>query len=420
MYHHISDMNLKTFEDINHALAPYIPAVHELTGKDVTLKRMHPLMELLGHPEQQLRIIHIAGTSGKTSTAYFITELLMRAGKKVGLTVSPYVQRINERVQINLVPVPEGEFAGQLAEFLEIIKKADPQPTYMELLIAFAYWYFAKIGVDYAVIETGMGGLHDATNIAGAEDKVCVITDIGIDHTHILGDTIPEIAAQKAGIIYPRNHVFMLPQAPEVMDVFQHTVLEKQAILNVLSNKPEYQKQAIDFPLYQQRNWLLACQVVAYIAKRDSFDEPDYTVPPHSVIGRMQKVTRGDTTIILDGAHNEQKMQAFVDSFKAAYPNQKVPILLGLKQGKECETVLAPLRSICSEIIITTFGVTQTALVKPMDPHQIAKVAKHQGFSVTLEPDYKKALRLFLDQSQDVKVVTGSFYLVGQVLSSLS
>jgi dihydrofolate synthase / folylpolyglutamate synthase len=144
-------VNIENLNQAERILAGYIPLVKKITGKDITLERMKPLMQALGNPQNNLKIIHIAGTSGKTSTAYYLANLLKIAGKKVGLTVSPHLDSITERVQIDLEPLGETEFCQAFGEFIDIIKPVEPEPTYFELLMAFAYWYFAKTGVDYVL-----------------------------------------------------------------------------------------------------------------------------------------------------------------------------------------------------------------------------------------------------------------------------
>lgn len=403
-------MNLHSFTDVDAELAQYIPAVKAVTGTDTTVERMRPLMKLLGNPENKLHIIHIAGTSGKTSTAYFIAELLSRTGKKVGLTVSPHLCAINERVQINMQPLPEPVFCQELSECLQRIQAAKLQPTYYELLIAFAYWYFAKAGVAYAIVETGLGGLYDSTNIATNADKICVITDIGLDHTQILGNTLPEIAAQKAGIIHPHNQVFIHPQTEEILDVIRKAASTHGATLNVLSKSHASDSGALSLPLYQQRNWQLAREVVAYIATRDSFAFPDQPLPPHVVPGRMQPKQVNETTVIFDGAHNPQKMTAFVTSFQQEFPGQKVPVLLDLKQQKEYQEILPVLLPITSELILTRY---QNQSRELPDTEAITALAK---MPVTVELDPQAAFRLLVSRLAPLAVVTGSLYLVGRLL----
>lgn len=410
---------IDSLEQAERVLSRYIPLSKELMGKDLTLTRMQPLMARLGNPEAKLKIIHIAGTSGKTSTAYYVAALLKTAGCKVGLTISPHLVSVTERVQINLQPLSEAVFCAALSEFLELIDGAE-QPTYFELLVAFAYWYFAREQVDYAVVETGLGGSFDATNVAGKSDKICVITDVGLDHTQLLGNTLTEIAGQKAGIIHADNQVFMYQQSPAVMAVLKQEAKDKNAILNTLSDNSEGGAGAgfvKNLPEYQQRNWTLAHAVYTCIARRDSLPAPNEKKMLEStkvlIPGRMEVVKAGGKTIILDGAHNQQKVQAFVQSFRHMYPGQKIPVLLALKEGKEYKAVLPRLKPICRRLIVTSYKTAQDLPIRSIDPKIIADAATSLGFEkVVVEPDSKKALGALLADNGEVAVVTGSFYLL--------
>ena len=393
-----------------------------MLGRDITLERMTPLMAALGNPEAKLKIIHVAGTSGKTSTAYYVASLLQQTGKKVGLTVSPHVDSVTERVQINMEPLAETEFCRALSEFIELIQNVEPQPTYFELLIAFVYWYFAKANVDYAVIETGLGGLHDASNVARRTDKVCVITDIGYDHTHVLGHSLLEISAQKAGIIHAGNQVFMYKQAAEIMNVFSQQADAHQATLNVLSNGLIDKNKFVQMPAYQQRNWLLARHAFEYIRVRDGLpaltDAQLKTSQHVKVPGRMDIKQVGDKTLIMDGAHNQQKMGAFVESFKQLYPDKKTAILMSLKEDKEYKVVLPLIEPICSRLIITKFLVAQDLPAKPIGPEVIAKEANRLGFdNITQLTNLSRAYQMLLEAPEDIMIVTGSFYLISNLRS---
>lgn len=420
---------IRSLDEANQLLAAYVPQVRELLGKDLTLARMKPLLNELGNPQNQLKIIHVAGTSGKTSTAYYIASLLKTAGKRVGLTVSPHLDSVTERVQINLEPLPEAVFCQALGQFLDLIAEVEPRPTYFELLIAFVYWYFAKVEVDYAVIETGLGGSFDATNAAGKSDKICVITDIGLDHVHVLGGTLTEIAGQKAGIIHTGNQVFMHQQSPAVMSVFEQKTKEQNAILNVLSDFESLSRELLvpEFsvlPQYQQRNWLLAKSTYDYIASRDSLPVLSPAQLAHSmavqVPGRMETLTVQAKNIIMDGAHNEQKMCAFVNSFQALYPGQKASILIALKEGKEYKSVLPLLRPICNRLIVTSFKTAQDLPIISINPQVLASAARGFGFTdIQLELDYKKAYELLLATPGNPVIITGSFYLLSSLRPSI-
>ncbi len=417
-------MMIKNMAEAEAELAKYMPRVKELLGKDITLERMQPMLDVLDHPEKQLKIIHVAGTSGKTSTAYYISSLLVQAGQKVGLTVSPHMDSVTERLQINLKPLSEKLFCETLGEFLELIKNIRPEPTYFELIIGLVFWYFAKAKVDYAVIETGLGGLHDATNAARQPDKICVITDIGYDHMHVLGNNLEEIAGQKAGIIHSGNQVFMYKQADVINQVIKKYTRKQNAILSTLSNFVSKGREAPEdfnkLPLFQQRNWQLARQVYDHLQARDhlpllSHDEliKSFKV---QVPGRMEIIKLRNKTLIMDGAHNEQKMSAFVKSFQTKYPNVRTAILLALKQGKEFQTVLPLLKPICSRLIITSFDVMQDLPTTSISPEKLADSAESLGFiDVSTEPDPLGAYQKLMASTEDTLIITGSFYLLSYI-----
>lgn len=406
--------------EINKALAPFIPLVKEIMGKDITLERTEALMRALGNPEKRLKVIHVAGTSGKTSTSYYIANLLALAGCKTGLTVSPHVDSVLERIQVDGQSLAAGTFLAALEMVIKTLQQAGLRPTYFELLMALAYDYFADTGVDYAVIETGMGGLHDASNVAQRADKVCVITDIGLDHTHILGRILPEIARQKAGIIHPNNTVFMHKQPEAVMQVIKKTCHEKSANLHIAKNNTSKGLTFEKLPEFQRRNFLLAYEVFRFLKERDGLRDANIAdALKIQVPGRMESVRVGTKTIIMDGAHNEQKMAALVSSFRQIYPGRQVPVMLSLKAGKEATDVLKLLRPVTSTLIVTAFKTSQDLPTQSMEPGVLAAVAKQLGFEdIIVQPDQQIAYQKLLEQTKEVAVITGSFYLLSQLRSS--
>ena len=416
---------LKDFAEAEAVLEGYMRASMELTGKDITLERMHPIMTAIGNPEKRLRVIHIAGTSGKTSTTYYISSLLAAAGKKVGVTVSPHIDSIAERIQVNLKPLDENTFCKELGEFLDILEsKNEVALSYFELLVAFAYWYFDKIGVDYAVIETGLGGMHDATNVAAEPDKICVITDIGYDHMQILGHTLPEIASQKAGIIHSGSAAYMYQQDMEIMRPVETRAAGVHASLASFSEsslRKQYASPALGgLPPFNQRNWLLARAVYEAVRQRDSLPKLDDALIKQSLAtyipARMDSVLVDGKTVVMDGAHNGQKMQAFLEGFKAQYPGVRPAVLLSLKSGKEYDSVVPLLAGIADSVIITSFHVSNDMYFTSMDLQQLADSAKQAGIkNVTVEPDQNAAFNLLLSQAGKTVVVTGSFYLIAQL-----
>ena len=384
-----------------------------------TLDRMRQLMDYLGNPQDTLRVIHVAGTSGKGSTAYYISSLLEQSGATVGMTVSPFIKEVNERVQINHRPLPEGTFCAALTEFLQLVEQSKIESSYFEVMVAMAYWYFAREKVDYAVIEVGLGGLLDSTNIVSAEDKVCVITDIGFDHTDILGKTLPEIAAQKAGIIQRGNQVFVRRQADEIMQVIEKQVATQHATLHVINRSATNSYDSL--PLFQRRNFGLAEAVVDYVLERG--DEPRLTevqkdtASQVSIPGRMEEFIVKGKTVIFDGAHNEQKMMALMQSVAAKYPDQSVATLLSVSEAGDdrWERTGEVVAKKTDYVIATSFQLEQDAPKVSVPPARVAAHLRSRGYgAVEIEPSLRLALQKLLARPEPLLLITGSLYLLGQ------
>ncbi len=405
---------IQTIVEAERYLSGFMGRTAQITGKDVTVQRMWPLLSLVGNPESKLKVIHIAGTSGKTSTAYYIASLLQQSGKKVGLTVSPHIRSITERLQIDGRPVSDKEFCKLLNKFADIVG-SDTDATYFEILIAFVLWAFAELEVDYAVLETGLGGLHDATNVCRREDKVCVITDIGFDHQHILGNTLHEIAGQKIGIIHPENVVFVYEQSNEIQNVFTEYADRVGAILNTVEPK----NLDIPLPKYQVRNWNLAYEAYEYIEDRDNLPEitQDSIIKTYiNVPGRMHELEYHGVKFVLDGAHNVQKMTAFVDSFQAKYPGQKVTAILSIKEDKDYKHVVEVLSVILKKALCVNFELRQDMPIKSVDPIKVHDTCMSLGINSEVVDTIKIAVEKIIDNKESLVVVTGSLYLLGSVL----
>lgn len=373
-------------------------------------------MEFLDNPQDKYQVIHVAGTSGKSSTCHYLSALLTAAGQKVGMTVSPHVYEVNERVQINTQPLAEAQFCRELSRFLNIIQSSGVRPTYFELLVAFAYWEFAEQGVDYAVIEVGLGGLLDGTNVVARDDKVCVITDIGFDHTSVLGKTLSEITAQKAGIILPGSAVFSYRQGGEVMQVLQEACADQQANLHELSPEPSAEIAAV-LPLFQQRNWQLAHAVFEYVVRRDSLPALQNIVLAETtktyVPARMETVVKGQKTIILDGAHNPQKLTQLVRSLRQAFPQTKTACMVSFVESKQdsLEDNLRILLPVVSHLIACDFSIVNP--VRPaVDPQLIVRHCTDLDFyNHEVIPNPVEALEALLARQEAVLLIVGSLFL---------
>ena len=416
-------MTIRTLAEANALLAAYAAKQPPATDKDLKFDQVKQLMAVLDNPQDKLRVIHIAGTSGKTSTAYYVAALIAAAGKSVGLTTSPHVNGVNERVQINGEPLPETEFCGELTEFMKIVQATDLSPSYFVLLYAFAMWVFVRRGVEYGVTETGIGGLLDATNVATRPDKICIITDIGLDHTDLLGSTLPEITSHKIGIVHEHNHVFMYEQSDEIMRIVRKWTTQHQAPLHIFDEGAERQTQhqaLVTRPVYQQRNWLLAYGTYRYLEERDSLKHLTGQVLRQTqtvqVPGRMDIKHIKGKTLVMDGAHNVQKMTAFIGSFQRAYPGVKPAVLLGVRDTKDYDGLIPLMISFASRIIVTTFSAIQDAQIHSTDPEELARTLRHAGMKqVAVMSDQHEAFQALLETPERVCVITGSFYLLGQI-----
>ncbi len=403
-----------TIEEAEAYLLNYSP--EKQSGETYTLGRMQALMERLGSPQNHVAAVHVAGTSGKTSTSQYVQSILSAHGKSTGLTTSPHISSIDERVRVNGSPLPDETFIAYLQEFLRIITPWDLKPTYFELLTAFAFWVFDKERVDYMVIEVGLGGLLDATNVMASDKKVSVITPIGLDHTEILGNTHAEIATQKAGIINDDSYVITCSQELEVRHVITAVAGSCNARVQYVDTPNDDASLA---PLFQQENFALAKAAVQYIAKRDKFAFKDSAevaelianTPP----GRFEIFNVGGKTVVLDGAHNPQKLVAFDRSLRSRYGDGPYAWLVGFIEAPETK-IRSCVQSIGNKtdlFITTQFSVGQDIKGRrSVDAGRLATIFKIEGNNATTVSDSAMALETLLQSSQRTVVVTGSLYLV--------
>jgi dihydrofolate synthase/folylpolyglutamate synthase len=411
--------HIRNFDDVHTALRAFY-------RKDTTytLDRMYKLMEYLGNPQDKLQIVHVAGTSGKTSTAYYVAALLQAAGLEVGLTVSPHVDEVNERVQINLIPLAEADFCTSLEKFIALVGASGITPSYFELMVAFAFYEFAERNVDYAVIEVGLGGLLDGTNVIGRADKVCIITDIGLDHTEVLGNTLGEIATQKAGIIQPNNQVYMYEQSSEIMAAVRTVVDEQHAVLHTIHEivPPE----VVDLPAFQQRNFGLAkitAQYVLELNKRAVLGpiQLQQAAATH-IPARMEVLQYDDKTIIIDGAHNAQKLASLLASMQAKYPNQPIAALVGFVDGDRfrLERSLDVVIQEVTSLLVTSFYTEKDYPKHSFSADEVADYCRQKGYTaVSSIPNAQEALTALLQLPEPLLLITGSFYLLNHIRPQL-
>ncbi len=385
-------------------------------AKEYSLATMRELMKRLDNPQNKLRVVHVAGTSGKTSTAYFIRALLQQAGQTVGLTVSPHIVSIGERAQVNGV-LPEKEYVEYVNTFREQIEQwSDLRPSYFELTAAFALWLFAQKQVDYAVVETGLGGLMDASNVITRADKLCVITPIGYDHMEVLGDTLEEIATQKAGIIHTGNQAFISSENSDLSSVFYGSQVHWQQDYDAPKNLPNY----------QHGNWRLARTVYDAIEKRDSLphltDEQLEMAARDTPPGRFEVHTVNGKKVILDGAHNPQKLAAFIASLnKATIQNSQWVISFSEGHDTRISDCLPQIAALHVPAICTEFSVGQDIKSRHSIPaDELQKRCGELGMKALDQPNLHEALYMALQTEKNTVIITGSLYLVSAARKLLS
>lgn len=300
------------------------------------------LLELVGNPQDGLKTVHVAGTNGKGSTSHMIAAVLQRAGYKTGLYTSPHLKDFRERIRINGVMIPEEEVVTFVNEYHKTWQAI--QPSFFEITVAMCFWYFKRAGIDIAVIETGLGGRLDSTNVIVPE--VSVITNIGYDHMNLLGDTIEKIAAEKAGIIKAGRPVVlgaMREEAKEVMlrkaSEMQSPVIDSAAIAN------KYIPEASLKGLYQHENRATAFMVLRTLAVMGWRLQEEHIVSGFEqvveltgLLGRWQKLN-DKPLVIADVAHNEDGIRIVLEQIRQT-PYQRLHVVLGLVGDKDVARVL--------------------------------------------------------------------------------
>ena len=403
-------MAIKTFSDVELALESHI----RYDSKELTTRTTKELSQFVGSPEERLKVVHVAGTSGKTSTCYYIRALLETAGQKTGLTVSPHVVSIADRVQIAGRPLDEVTFCRYFDEYFQLVEQFGGRPSYFEIMMVFALWVFDREKVDYAVVETGLGGLHDSSNICRRPDKVCVLTDIGIDHTAVLGNTLSEITRQKVGIVAPGNQLIMYRQSDEIAGV-----AEKYAENIIYVENPTTDD-------FRQRNFDLAYRVYRHIANRDNLvelSEPQVEgASLTQVPGRLEIYRRGGVDIILDGAHNPQKMTALVRALTQQSLDRKFIVILAMKYNKDFREVLEIIKPITKQVIVSEYRLFQDTRLGATSADILLDECHRLNIEVEKSANLSQALELALKKAsgQTDILATGSLYAVSELRKLLA
>lgn len=417
------NMIIRTFQQAEKFLALHIPRDSKQTfSGELGLTRAKYFLNLLGRPQEKIKVIHVAGTSGKGSTCYLINRLLLSQGFKVGLHQSPHLTDVRERYQINSQIISKDEFVNYLNRILPIIKMVGKtfhgQLTYFEILIGMAFLIFSEKKVDYAIMETGLGGRYDGTNVVARKDKLSVLTKIGLDHTNILGKTIVKIALQKAMIINKNSLAISIHQDPKAELVIKKVAKEKQAKI-LFVDKDNYKLNLVGD--YQMENASLALASVNYLGQRDKFIVDKKNVnkvfETADFPGRFDIKKINNKIVIFDGAHNPQKMEAFIGSLIKKYPNKQFNFLVAFKKGKDYQDMLPIIIPWARKIILTSFYTEDQDMVNVSEEVKVIseylEKIKFNKFKINLS--LGKAWKNILTEKEGVTVVVGSLYLVGEI-----
>lgn len=388
------------------------------------------MLSQLGNPQDKLSVIHLVGTSGKGSTAYLISQLLQSQGFKVGLNVKPHIIDIRERCQINGKFITKEEFCKYVNKIITAAEKIKNtlvgHPSYFEMTVAIAYMAFVDHDVDYAIIETGMGGQYDATNLVHNPNKLVVLTRIGFDHTQFLGNTLSKIALTKAKAIQKNNHVISIKQHYRVKRIISSVSYQEDAAVEFVETPKNNESLFSEIPsLYQKENAKLALTAVSYLSKRDSFqldmDKIKTVFSAFQFPGRIERMTIKGKNIIVDGAHNPQKMRALIKDLKHFYPVKKFTFLIGFKSGKDTSQMIKIMLPVAKKIIATDFYTDrQDWPVKSVTIENLGAILNKYGFTnFEKVHDPERALELFIRELKTDGVITGSLYLIGEIYRQL-
>jgi dihydrofolate synthase/folylpolyglutamate synthase len=401
------------------------------------------LCSFLGNPQHKIKTIHIAGTNGKGSSSHILAAILQEAGFKTGLYTSPHLKDFRERIKINGEWIPEKSVVDFTKKIQPLIEKLEP--SFFEITVAMALDYFANEKTDIAVIETGLGGRLDSTNIILPE--LCLITNIGFDHMQLLGNSLAEIAFEKAGIIKKNIPVIIGNSLPETKPVFIKKALETDSpvffaddrftvdtilpgISNLelgISDQTNECKEKFIMDLngvYQAKNLPAILIVVEQLQKKG------YPISKANVNEALKKVKRTtglhgrweivseNPLVILDVAHNEDGIRSVTSQLKdlqANKPLADIYIIIGVVKDKETEKILQLLPK------DAFYAFTEASLPRALPKEMLAQIAAALGLNGTIFDSVNSALKHFISiaSAQDIILVTGSVFLIGELDTGL-
>ncbi len=403
-------------------------------GTRLGLENIGKLMDFMGNPQKKLRFVHVAGTNGKGSTTSFISNILISAGYKTGIFTSPYIQRFTERIKIDNNEIEPKE----LTEIINFVKSkigmmADEgfeHPTEFEIITAVAFEYFYRNNCDIVVLEVGLGGRYDSTNVIEAPE-VCVITTISLDHTDRLGNTIAEIAYQKAGIIKPNSYTVIYPQMQEAEEVFEEVCKSQNAILHKtnldtlklieyslegqLFNYKNYKNLNIrllgDHQMFNAALAIDACEILINKGFNIDYNNIKDGLSKTTWPGRLEIINK-NPLILIDGAHNFEGGQALNAALDKYFADNNKIFIVGFLKDKDYQKTMDMLAK-KAKLIITVTPNNERALQSNELSNVLKQYSDNVMDGITLENSLKLAYKNIDEHS--IICVFGSLYMIGEI-----
>lgn len=409
--------------------------------RHLSLKRTAHLLNLVDNPQQGLKVFHVGGTSGKGSVVTFIAEIMQAAGFRVGVNISPYLQVPIERIRVNELYISAEELA-ELTSRVKPLAEAMLEEgrygrlRYLELWMALAFLYFRQQKVDFAVVEVGAGGRYDCTNVV--HPVVAVIVTVDFDHQDLLGETIREIAYHKAGIIKAGVPVVTAESKRDALSVIEQECLAQGSELLRIGHDIKVEVKKLDctgaefdylgtktyhnlrlrlLGRHQITNAATAVAAVEASEALHGFKIPEQAIrsglEAATLPGRLE-VVQDSPRVILDGAHNAQKIRSLVKSLQKLFDWDRMILVVGMLQTKDSSTILRELATLGDLLVATAPDVVGK---KSLDPDLLALRARSEGMEVVVQPDPHSAIEYALSvaSADDLVCVTGSLYLVGKI-----
>lgn len=388
------------------------PKFSRILGNDL----LNKLLNILDNPQNELKFVHIAGTNGKGSTASMTASVLKKAGFKTGLFTSPFIERFNERIQINGIPIKDDDLSILTEEVKKTMEENDISVSEFALITAIAFLYFKKENCDIVILEVGLGGRLDATNVI-KKPLVSAITSISLDHTQYLGDTVEQIACEKFGIIKERTPVVLYPiQDDIVIKTAQKFCKEKNSELiipkipEILNSEIVYDDKRFKLSLkgtYQGYNASVVIEIIKLLRK-SGFDisesDLEFGLSNTVWIARFEYLT---PDLIIDGSHNPAGVKELISDLKKE--NRKITLVTAMMADKEYKECVKLFSQITDTVIVTKLDIPRCC-----DTNVLALEFKKYGISPKLCENSKDAINLAKKEGNLI-CVSGSLYLAGEI-----